>query len=137
MVEKVFKAHGERRPELSKVVETFKLMREELESHMTKEENILFPAIRAIESEAAPQSFAFGSVANPIGMMKHEHDDAGNSLRRLRELTNGYTPPNDACPTYRVMLESLANLELDLHLHIHKENNILFPRAQELESTAS
>ena len=133
LVEKVNNAHGERRPELGKVVSTFELMRGELESHMAKEENVLFPAIRMIETQNGPNTFPFGSVANPIGMMEHEHNDAGIALRRLRELTDDYTPPADACPTYRVMLESLSNLEQDLHLHIHKENNILFPRAQELE----
>ena len=137
LTEKVFNAHGAKRPELGKVKETFKLMREELESHMAKEERILFPAIRTLELQGGPQAFPFGSVANPIGMMEHEHDDAGNALRRLRELTEDYTPPQDACPTYRVMLESLENLELDLHLHIHKENNILFPRAQELERSGN
>ncbi len=70
---------------------------------MANEENILFPAIRTIESRGGMQAFPFGSVANPIGMMEQEHDDAGNSLRRLRELTEDYTPPQDACPTYRVM----------------------------------
>lgn len=137
LVDKVNNAHGAKRPELAKVVETFESMREELESHMAKEENILFPAIRTIESEGGPQTFPFGSVANPIGMMEHEHDDAGNALRRLRELTNDYHPPADACPTYRVMLESLKNLEEDLHLHIHKENNILFPRSKVLEQSAT
>lgn len=137
LVEKVFNAHGEKRSELAKVVETFKSMRTELELHMAKEENILFPAIRAIDSGGGPQTFPFGSVANPIGMMEHEHDDAGNALRQLRALTEDYTPPRDACPTYRVMLESLENLEQDLHLHIHKENNILFPRAKELERSAN
>jgi regulator of cell morphogenesis and NO signaling len=136
LTEKVNHAHGDRRPELAKVVSTFKLMREELESHMAKEEQILFPAIRLLESESSLPAFPFGSVANPISMMEHEHDDAGNALRRLRELTEDFTPPADACPTYRVMLESLENLEQDLHLHIHKENNILFPRAKELEATA-
>ena len=102
---------------------------------MPKVRNILFPAIRTLESQG-PQAFPFGSVANPIGMMEHEHDDAGNALRRLRELTEDYTPPQGACPTYCVMLESLEQLERDLHLHIHKENNILFPRAKEMEQSA-
>jgi regulator of cell morphogenesis and NO signaling len=100
---------------------------------MAKEEQILFPAIRSLELQNGSVSFPFGSVANPIGMMEHEHDDAGNALRRLRQLTDDYTPPSDACPTYRVLLESLRNLEQDLHLHIHKENNILFPRAKAFE----
>lgn len=133
LIEKVNNAHGHKCPELSKVQETFQLMRQELESHMAKEENILFPAIQVLETEDAAPSFPFGSVNNPIRMMEHEHDDAGQALRRLRELTENFTPPADACPTYRVMLESLENLELDLHTHIHKENNILFPRAIELE----
>lgn len=137
LIEKVFNAHSDKRPELSQVKDTFKLMREELESHMAKEENILFPAIRTLEAQGGPQAFAFGSVANPIAMMEHDHDEAGNALRRLRELTGDFTPPQDACPTYRVMLESLENLERDLHLHIHKENNILFPSAKELEASAN
>ena len=135
LVEKVFNAHGEKRPELRDVLGTFTAMRSELESHMLKEENVLFPAIRLLESENVLQSFPFGSVRNPIAMMEHEHDDAGNGLRRLRELTGDFTPPDGACPTYRVMLDSLKNLEQDLHLHIHKENNILFPRAQQLEQS--
>lgn len=133
LVDKVLNAHGEKRPELAKVAETFELMREELESHMAKEERILFPAIQTMEQQPGPAEFPFGSVRNPIGMMEHEHDDAGNALRRLRQLTEDFTPPADACPTYRVMLDALENLEQDLHLHIHKENNILFPRAAELE----
>lgn len=137
LVEKVHRAHGEKRPELAVVKETFGLLRDELESHLAKEENILFPAIKTLERQGPPQSFPFGSVNNPIQMMEHEHDDAGNALRRLRELTNEYVPPAGACPTYCVMLESLENLEKDLHLHIHKENNILFPKAAMLEQTAN
>jgi regulator of cell morphogenesis and NO signaling len=137
LIGKTVNAHGDKRPELSKVAETFRLMREELESHMAKEENILFPAIRTLETRHDSVSFPFGSVANPIGMMEHEHDDAGSALRRLRELTENFTPPRDACPTYRAMLDSLQNLEQDLHRHIHKENNILFPRAKELEQSVA
>ncbi len=137
LVAKVFMAHGEKRPELASVVETFRLMREELESHMAKEENILFPAIQSLEQNSGPALFPFGSIGNPIGMMVHEHDEVGKALRRLRQLTVDYSPPADACPTYRVMLDSLENLEQDLHLHIHKENNILFPQAAELEHSIS
>lgn len=137
LIAKVQLAHGEKQPSLSNVQRTFKLMREELESHMAKEENVLFPAIKVLEAQGGPQSFLFGSINNPIRMMEQEHDGAGNALRRLRELTDNFTPPSDACPTYRVMLETLENLERDLHLHIHKENNILFPRAAKLEEAAS
>ncbi len=133
LIEQVSNAHGQQQPELANVAEVFQMLRQELESHMDKEENILFPAIRAMEPSKSPQAFPFGSVANPIHAMEHEHDEAGNALRRLRELTGDFKPPANACPTYMVMLESLENLERDLHLHIHKENNILFPRAKELE----
>lgn len=135
LVERVFNAHGQKRPDLGKVLKIFNLLREELELHLSKEEQVLFPAIRAIDSQGGPKEFSFGSVANPIGMMEHEHEDAGYAVRRLRSLTDNFTPPRDACPTYCVMMESLKNLEQDLHLHIHKENNILFPRAKELEGS--
>jgi regulator of cell morphogenesis and NO signaling len=75
-----------------------------------------------------------GSVQNPINVMEHEHDAAGAALERMRMLTNEFTPPEDGCNTYRAMLDGLAELEADLHLHIHKENNILFPRAIAVES---
>ena len=135
LIDKVCRAHGERKPELFELRDVFASMRAELESHMMKEEQILFPSVRALEHQGGPLQFPFGSIANPIRMMEHEHDTAGNALREMRRLTNDWTPPKDACPTYRVMLESLAELEQDLHIHIHKENNILFPRAQVLEST--
>jgi regulator of cell morphogenesis and NO signaling len=137
LILKVRNAHGDKHGELKEVEQVFTAMRNELESHMVKEEQVLFPAVCAIELSPQPMSFPFGSVANPIRMMEHEHDDVGSALRKLRDLTSGYTPPKDACPTFRVMLESLATLERDLHLHIHKENNILFPRAQRLEKQAS
>jgi regulator of cell morphogenesis and NO signaling len=134
LIAKVNRVHGEKHPEFAKVLSTFELMRGELQSHMAKEERILFPAIEAMETWQAVGNLPFGSVANPIGMMEHEHDDAGNALQRLRELTNDYTPPAEACTTWRVMLEALENLEQDMHRHIHKENSILFPRAIELET---
>lgn len=135
LVDKVVAAHGEKHPELQKLQQVFASLRAELEPHMFKEEQILFPAIRQIEQSAKRPSFPFGTVANPIGMMEHEHDVAGNALARIRELTNDFLPPEGACNTYRVMLDSLRTLEKDTHQHIHKENNILFPRAQELENS--
>jgi regulator of cell morphogenesis and NO signaling len=96
---------------------------------MFKEEQILFPAIRRLEQAGSPISFPFGTVANPIRMMEHEHDNAGNALLRIRRATSDYQVPHDACNTYRAMLDSLRRLELDLHQHIHKESNILFPKA--------
>ena len=82
-----------------------------------------------------PMQLPFGTVQCPIKMMEHEHDQAGAALRKLRDLTNGYRIPEDACTTYRALLTGLAELETDLHEHIHKENNILFPRAAKLEAS--
>jgi regulator of cell morphogenesis and NO signaling len=135
LVDKVVAAHGEKHPELKQLQQVFASLRAELEPHMFKEEQILFPAIRQMEQIAQRPSFPFGTVANPIRMMEHEHDVAGHALAQIRELTNDFLPPEAACNTYRVMLDSLRTLEQDTHQHIHKENNILFPRAQQLEES--
>jgi regulator of cell morphogenesis and NO signaling len=102
--------------------------------HMMKEEQMLFPMIRQLEAAASAPSFHCGRLRNPITVMEHEHDDAGQALARLRGLSNGYTPPADACNTFRAWIQGLAELESDLHEHIHEENNILFPRAEALEA---
>jgi regulator of cell morphogenesis and NO signaling len=102
---------------------------------MFKEERILFPAIRSMEAVDGPPAFPFGTVANPIRMMMQEHDNAGDALDRIQRATNAYAVPEDACNTYRAMLDGLHQLELDMHQHVHKENNILFPKAIELERT--
>ena len=93
---------------------------------------ILFPLIKAMESGRRAASHC-GSVNNPIGVMEHEHDNAGRALDAMRKLTGDYTLPPDACNTYRALFHGLVELEADLHRHIHLENNILFPRASELE----
>ncbi|REJ65731.1 MAG: iron-sulfur cluster repair di-iron protein [Planctomycetota bacterium] len=133
IISKVVDAHGESHPELARLQEVFAALRAELEPHMFKEERVLFPAIRQMEHSGANASFPFGSVANPIGVMEHEHDNAGNALSKIRDLTNKYEIPADACNTYRAMLDGLRELESNMHQHVHKENNILFPRAIELE----
>lgn len=137
IIDKVVAAHGESHPELKELQKVIALMRAELELHMHKEEEILFPAIQQMEQAANLPSFPFGTVANPIRMMEHEHDAAGEALARIRELTNDFQPPADACSTYREMLDSLLNLERDMHQHVHKENNILFPKAEKLEASLS
>ena len=104
---------------------------------MMKEERILFPMVREIEASATAPLFHCGSLANPIRQMESEHEQAGSALARLRELTDGYTPPDWACNTYRAMLEALAGLERDMHHHVHKENNVLFPRALVMEREKS
>jgi len=134
MTEKVAAVHGQNHPELVECREVFAGLRAELESHMGKEEQVLFPMIKTLELATSRPEFHCGSVRNPITMMEHEHDDAGRALARLRALTGGFTPPEDACNTYRACLDGLAQLEADLHRHIHKENNILFPRASKREA---
>lgn len=134
LVEKVADVHGDNHAELHQLRAVFAELRAELEPHMMKEEQVLFPAIRQLEQAASAPQFPFGTVANPIRMMEHEHDIAGNALKRIRNLTADFTPLDDACNTCRVMLDGLQKLEADLHQHIHKENNILFPMAQRLNS---
>jgi|DewCreStandDraft_4_1066084.scaffolds.fasta_scaffold43304_3 regulator of cell morphogenesis and NO signaling len=137
LTQKVASRHGERRPEYVEVADVFGALRAELESHMMKEEMILFPICRQLDEAEGPAAFHCGSVRNPIRVMEIEHDHAAAALQRMRQLTAGFTPPDDACTTLRVMLDSLAVLEKDLHEHIHKENNILFPRAAAREELLS
>jgi regulator of cell morphogenesis and NO signaling len=137
MVDKVAAVHGDREPELRELVTVFRAFRSEIESHMAKEEQVLFPMIRRLDEAEALPSFHCGTVNNPIRVMEYEHDSAGAALARMRRLTHDFTPTPEACNTYRAMLEGLTALERDMHLHIHKENNILFPRASALEARLS
>ncbi|MCO6044354.1 iron-sulfur cluster repair di-iron protein [Aeoliella sp. ICT_H6.2] len=133
MTEKVARVHGEKDSRLSVVRDAFLALKAELEPHMMKEERILFPLVRELESSKELPDFHCGSIANPIRQMEHEHDQAGNALTILRQSTDDYTPPDWACNTYRAMLASLEVLEADMHQHIHKENNVLFPKTLEME----
>ncbi|MEI8280187.1 MAG: iron-sulfur cluster repair di-iron protein [Bacteroidota bacterium] len=140
-LDKVNKVHGERHPELNEIFESFKACGIELTHHMLKEENILFPAIKnmvQLSADGKPiQPFFFGALNSPISMMQDEHTVEGNRLQRIAELTNNYTPPEDACTTYKVSFQKLKEFQDDLFLHIHLENNILFPNAMEMEKTAN
>jgi regulator of cell morphogenesis and NO signaling len=136
--DKVCDVHGGRHPELKQMRSVFQAMAQELALHMMKEEQVLFPYIAALESafqngKRAPQA-PFGPVENPIRMMRMEHDSAGSALAELKSLSSGYTAPADGCTTYRTLFQALQEFEADLHQHIHLENNILFPRAEELEN---
>ena len=133
LVDKVATAHGRAHSELVDIRATFAAMADEFEQHMAKEEQVLFPACVALE-RGDGAGFAFGSVESPIGVMLHEHDEVATSLADLRALTHGYVVPDDACASYRSMLDRLHTLETDTHRHVHEENNILFPRAVELEA---
>ncbi|MEW4923891.1 iron-sulfur cluster repair di-iron protein [Algibacter sp. 2305UL17-15] len=136
-LDKLCRVHGERHPELLKINELFTASAGELAAHMKKEELILFPFVKkmvnAVLGEGAVQSPQFGTVENPIAMMMQEHDNEGERFRQIAELTDNYNPPADACNTYKVTFAMLEEFEKDLHLHIHLENNILFPKAIKLE----
>ncbi|MCA0429633.1 MAG: iron-sulfur cluster repair di-iron protein [Bacteroidetes bacterium] len=133
---KIVKVHGPQHPELNEVQVLFQGCVEELTVHMKKEELIIFPFIRKLEAfkqSGGTIKIPFGSVQNPIQNMMNEHTAEGERFRKIAELTNDYTPPKDACNTYKVTFSLLKEFEEDLHQHIHLENNILFPKAIFLE----
>jgi regulator of cell morphogenesis and NO signaling len=132
---KLVTVHGERHPELARIADAFDELSRELQQHMMKEEHVLFPYIRELSDAgwSVVRPNPFGTVENPIRMMEREHREAGDEMHLIRLLTNGYTPPDDACTTYRVCFDELAQFESDLHQHVHLENNVLFPRTVELE----
>ncbi len=137
---KVVSRHGDTREELPKIQLKVSELGEELITHQGKEEVVLFPYIAKLEQFVSgagtiPRN-CFGTIANPIGMMTSDHDHAGNLMAELRTLSHDYTPPEGACPTFRAFYAGLKEFEQDLHRHVHLENNILFPRAIELEGKA-
>lgn len=132
LVDKVARAHGDAHPELADVRQTFTGVANELGEHMLEEEQVVFPACIALEEGA--RGIGLSSLERPIEDMLHDHDEVGAGLARLRELTAGYEPPGDACNSYRAMLDRLRTLEVDIHRHVHEENNVLFPRAVALEA---
>lgn len=137
LVNKVAEVHGPNHPELLEVREVYGELLAEISDHLMKEEQVLFPLCRELAEATEARAFHCGSVGNPIRVMNYEHDSAGELLARLRQLTGDYTPPADACTSYQAMLAGLAELEGDLHLHIHKENNLLFPMALQREAELS
>lgn len=134
---KLVKVHGEKHPELIEINELFLGCSHDLVQHMQKEEIVLFPFVRTLVSSSIKNTPIdepnFGTVQNPVSMMMHEHDTEGDRFRKIAELTNNYTPPADACNTYKVTYAMLKEFEEDLHRHIHLENNILFPNVIDLE----
>lgn len=137
LFEKVLAVHGESHPELQHLRALFHGLAQELTTHMMKEEMVLFPYIVQMEEAVIQRDpvlpAPFGTVKNPVAMMMHEHDTAGDALRAMREASGGYTLPRDACVSYQAIYKALADFEKDLHQHIHLENNILFPRAIKME----
>ncbi len=136
-LDKICKVHGKHHPELYEINEHFITTAGELAMHMKKEELILFPFIRkmakAKQENIQLEAPHFGTIQNPIQMMMNEHTSEGDRFRKIEELSSNYTPPQDACNTYKVTFALLQEFEEDLHLHIHLENNILFPKAIKME----
>jgi regulator of cell morphogenesis and NO signaling len=137
LIEKVYTKHGPNHAELGKIRTVFHGLGEELMAHLMKEENILFPYIERMEESVVAHDPIlpppFGTVANPVRMMEHEHDNAGIALKILREASQNFTPPADACTSFRALYTALENFEKDLHQHIHLENNVLFPSSLAME----
>ncbi len=138
-LQKIASKHGDHHPEMIVVLELFTAVKEEMEQHMQKEELVLFPRIKDIEKQLTEgKEIIINStyLLSPISLMEQEHDHAGSMLAEIKNLTRDYNPPADACTTYRLSLASLKAFEMDLHQHVHLENNILFPKAlQMFEST--
>jgi len=139
--DKVASVHGHHYKEVVEINKLFHALANELKMHMHKEEMMLFPFIKQIaaakkDGTTLPQS-PFGTIQNPINMMEAEHDDAGDIIKRINELTNNFTPPAEACNTFRALYAKLEEYQNDLFQHIHLENNILFPKAIQLEKELS
>lgn len=132
LMARVIRAHGRNHPWVNEVAEVLERFSIEMLTHARKEEHVLFPAIRAIERGEDPALPA--SLAHVIGIMEREHENSGDELAKMRELSSGFVPPEHACPTFRALLDGLRQLEADTHEHVHKENAVLFPRALELET---
>ena len=137
-LDKLCEVHGENHPELFEIRTLFNESSGNLTMHMQKEEIMLFPYIRKLagakNGNAMVGKSAFGSISNPVKMMLEEHEAEGQRFDKIAGLSKNYSIPEDACTTYRVTLSQLKEFENDLHRHIHLENNILFPKAIELES---
>ncbi len=136
LLAKVTAKHGERHPELVAIEKEFLGLGQEMYAHMQKEEQILFPYIERLERATEGQQLEppfFQTVRNPVHRMMEEHDSAGRALQGIRGLSTGYQTPAEACESYREVYRSLEEFEANMHAHVHLENNILFPRAVELE----
>jgi len=134
LADKVEAVHGDRHPELADIRSTFARLRADLEPHLMKEERVLFPMIRELAAATEMPDFHCGTLRNPISVMLGEHDRAGELLAQLRSLTSDYTPPADGCASYGALFDGLKRLEADTHLHVHKENNLLFPAVMAMEN---
>jgi len=138
LAEKVATVHGANHPDtLPALRDTFRSLKDELDSHLEKEEHVLFPYVRELETAARglrpAMSIPLGLASGAIGVMEREHEVAGLALKTIHRLTDGFRPPDDGCGSFRALYAGLEIFEADLHSHIHLENNILFPRALGME----
>jgi len=135
---KVAGVHGNRHPELVDIYTLFSRLKDEMLDHLEKEEQVLFPYIKNLVkndngNKPANENPGFSSVDEPINLMEQEHETAGGFMEEIRALSSNFSPPEDACATYRVLFKNLRGFQEDLHKHVHLENNILFPKAKKLE----
>jgi len=141
LLKKVVAVHGKNHSELLEIQQTFLKMSDEMAAHMMKEEHILFPYVVELDVAAqrgtSPRKPIFGTVSNPVHMMELEHDSAGAALKAIREASQGYSAPENACFSYRTLYSALQEFEADMHQHVHLENNVLFPAAIQLEQQAN
>lgn len=139
LLSKVCSVYSQTRPELLQIQSLFQQLKQDLLTHMLKEEQVLFPYVAQLEDASSNGKMLttpfFGTMRNPVWMMTTEHETAGDVLRSIRYLSSDFKPPAEACVSYQTLYQALEGLERDLHQHIHLENNILFPRAVKLEST--
>ncbi|MDZ7716792.1 MAG: iron-sulfur cluster repair di-iron protein [Balneolaceae bacterium] len=136
--EKVAKVHGKTYPVLNEMLGTFLVLKDEMLSHLDAEESILFPYVKKLckakeKGKKPAKELQSSTAAQAIAMMEKEHEEAGELMARLEEMSNGFNPPEDACTTFRVYFKNLKGFQEDLHKHVHLENNILFPKALEME----
>lgn len=136
MTRKVAAVHGDHEPRLLEVRRVFESFNAAMVSHTQEEDERIFPAIRQLEAANEAKAAAAASLRASLERLEHEHDRAGTSLAQFKELTDNYTPPDWACNTFRALYDGLAALEKDMHLHVHKENNVLFPRTLVLAASA-
>ena len=132
---KVSKVHGKNYPETNLIYHLFLRLSDELLDHINKEEEILFSKIKILVDKTYSKSvfFSYGTISNPIKMMEMEHESAKKVLKEIEELSNKYNPPPNACNTYKALYNSLKEFQDDLHIHIHLENNILFPKVMKFD----
>ena len=137
IVPRVVAVHSETHPELRELADLIEELRQDMHDHFIREERVLFPWLRRLERHSEIHTGPPWSVQRPISCMEHDHDAVAACFRRMRDLTHGFAPPAGACASYAAVLHTLADLERDTHVHIHKENNILFPAGMRAEERAA